>query len=147
MGTAAEDKNLRDFIRIAMFSTALGVGVVAASLYSLRKAPSGLTFDLTIGSVVAFIAGAVAGWWYWRAVGKLVLAHAEGSSERRTKLRIYSGLLVLLGVAAFLYPIRFVPPENLRPVLEGLGMAFLVLTGVGVVLWQIKRYLDRDSES
>lgn len=147
MRTDSEDKNLRDFLRIAMFSTALGVGVVAASLYSLRKTPSGLGFELTIGSVVAFIIGAAAGWWYWRMVGKLVLASAEGSTERRAKLRIYSAVLIILGIAAFLYPIRFVPPENVREVVAGLGMAFLVLTGVALVLWQIKRFLDRDSES
>ena len=142
--------NERDFLRIAAIASGFGFGCVVASLYSLRQSPDGLTFQISLGTFVAFAVGAACGWGYWRALAKVVAAAQDRGTpiaERgRTKLMIWTAGAWLLGLSAFLYPIRFVNRDNLRDVLEGLGFAFAVLSLVALVLWRIKRYLEEDAK-
>lgn len=136
---SAESKNERDFFRIASVSTALAFGAMVASVESLRRDAAGYSFQLSVGTAVAFAVGAAAGWLYWNLV-------ARNAARRSTaSLRAASLLLVLAGVGAFLYPLRFVSPENLADILKGLALDTVALGLVGVILWRIKRFLDQDS--
>jgi len=142
--------NLRGLFRVAAASTAIGFGSVAGSLYSLRQGPSGMIFVFSVGSVVAFILGAAAGWFYWRVLNRIIVGPERDGVGRRRKvsqlvlLNIGAGLF---GLLAFLYPIRFVRPERMRDVLEGMGAAFFVLALVGVALWRVIRFLNQDSDT
>ena len=60
---------------------------------------------------------------------------------------MFNLLAGLIGLAAFLYPIRFVQPERMRDVVEGIGAAFLVLALIGVVLWRVIKFLNQDEDA
>ncbi len=132
-------KNERDFLRIASISTALAFGAVLGSIESLRKDGSGFSFQFSGKTLVAFGIGAAVGFLYW----KLVSLSAMHSASRL--LRLSSSLLLLGAVGVFLYPLRFLSAEKLAEVWQGLAADAVVLSVLGVILWRIKRFLDRDS--
>src|SRR5687767_4989228 len=61
-------KNERDFFRIASWSSALALGAIMASIYSLYPASAGVMFRFTARTVLAFLVGTAMGWIYWRLV-------------------------------------------------------------------------------
>ena len=52
-------KDERDFVRVVQAGTALGLGVMAAFLYSLKQVHPSIRLEFTIGTVVTFLAAAV----------------------------------------------------------------------------------------
>jgi len=135
----AGSRNERDLVRIASGSTALAFGVALGSLQSLRHDAAGFSFQLSFGTAVAFAIGAVIGLLYWKLVTR---SATRGASPL---LRAASFLLLLGGVGAFLYPLRFLPAEKLPDVYKGLAIAAVALSLIGFILWRIKRFLDQDS--
>ena len=139
--------SLRGLLRIAAFSTAIGFGSVAGSLYSLRQSPSGLTFVFSVGTLVAFVVGAGAGWYYWKALNRMIVRADTAHEPRQLSRFVLLNMgAALVGLLAFLYPLRFVQRERLREVLEGMGAAFLVLAIVAVALWQVIKFFNSESE-
>jgi len=61
-------KNERDFFRIVRVSTALGFGVLAAFLYSMKDITHDAALVFSAGTVVAFVVAAVLGWLFWWVV-------------------------------------------------------------------------------
>jgi hypothetical protein len=141
--------NLRGLLRIAAASTAIGFGSVAGSLYSLRQGPSGMTFMFTVGTLVAFVFGAVCGWLYWRLLQRMIVRAEKGGAGRPrfSRFVLLNVVAGALGLLAFLYPIRFVRPEQMRDVIEGMGAAFLVLALVGLALWRVIKFFNQDAET
>ena len=135
----ARSKNERDLLRIASISTALAFGTVLGSMASLQQDGSGFLFHFSGGTVIAFMVGAAVALLYWKLVS---LSEARGASRL---LRISSSLLLLGAVGVFLYPLRFLASEKLAEVRQGLVAAALALSLLGFILWQIKRFLDRDA--
>ena len=139
--------NLRGLLRIAAVSTAIGFGSVTGSLYSLRQSPSGLTFVFSVGTLVAFVVGAAAGWFYWRALDRMIVrADSAGGAKKLSRFVLFNVAAALMGLLAFLYPIRFVQRERMREVLEGMGAAFVVLAMVGIALWRVIKFFNADTE-
>jgi hypothetical protein len=62
------DKNEKDFFKIVSISTSLAFGTMAAFLYSMKDITRDATLVFTPGTVIVFVAAAVAGWWFWRWV-------------------------------------------------------------------------------
>jgi hypothetical protein len=125
----------KTFFRFASISTAIGFGCAAASTESLRSNPAGFSFQITVGSFVAFAIGAAIAIFYWRLV-----AHNSPAVRR------FSFLVALCGVGLFLYPLRFMPSRNLPELAIGLVSATLALSLVAFLLWKVKCYLDRDEQ-
>jgi hypothetical protein len=131
----SESRSTRVFFKIASLGTALGFGAAAASTESLRSSPGGFSFQITAGTFVAFAVGAAIALVYWKLVA------SNSKAARRS-----SFLLALAGVGLFLYPLRFVPASNLRDLTVGLILAAGALSIVGLLLWRVKRFLDKDSK-
>ena len=131
----SEPRSSRVFFKIASFATALGFGGAAASTASLRSSPGGFSFHISVGTFVAFAIGAAVGLFYWKLVAQ------ESKAARRATFFIALG-----GVGLFLYPLRFVPAGNLLDLAVGLILATIALSLVGFLLWQVKRFLDLDSQ-
>jgi hypothetical protein len=53
------------FFRITAFSTALGLGLMLAFLFSLRDIRHDVTLEFSAKTVISFLAGAAAGWAFW----------------------------------------------------------------------------------
>ncbi len=129
-------RNQRDFLRIVQFATAFAFGVTAGSHYALEQTGSGFVLRFSFGVIPAFLAGAAIGWSYWH----LILRRAEQTGAKR--FRIYSWVLVAIGLACFLYPIRYVKRGALSDVVQGVLMAFVLVGVIGVLLWLVARLLN-----
>jgi hypothetical protein len=126
-------------VRVMMLGTALACGAMVASLLALQAGPDGFYFRVSSVSGAGFLAGALAVLWLWK-----VLLSRAASPRQRLARRAAKGVLLLSAVAAFLYPLRFVPKEKLPEIGAGLGLAVIVLSIVGSVLWRIRRFLERE---
>jgi hypothetical protein len=131
--------NDRWLFKIVSYSTASALGAVVASDQALIKDASGFSFHLSMGTPAAFAVGVLAGLIYW----KIVFAGSTGG--RVLLLRISSFLLLLGGVGAFLYPLRFLPTEKLPEVFVGLSTAAVALSLVAFVLWRFKKFFEQET--
>ncbi len=130
----AGSKNERVFFGIVSCATALGLGVMLASLQALYKDGSGFAFRISAGTIAAFAIGAAAGLVYWRAALRSCFLR-----------RISSLILFAVGAGAFLYPLRFLPGEKLPEVFQGIGAAAVALSILGFMLWRLMRFFDQDA--
>jgi hypothetical protein len=135
----SEARSTRLFFRIAAVSTAVGLGFMAATMESVRGRETGFSFELSLGTLAAFAVGGVVGLVYWALV-------ARGGWWARGA----SVLLAFAGVGAFLYPLRFVPPNVLQELAKGFFPAVGAIAVVVGLLLAVVRFLDsdtRDSEN
>lgn len=132
--------NARDLRRIIVLGTSIGFGCVVGSLEALRPSHAGFTFQITGWSFVAFAIGAIIVFPFWRVIFSPSQSAQQSASRRWAVI-----FLAVLGLASFLYPLRFIPNEKISSLLIGLGVAICALTGVAGLLWMMKRFLDRDA--
>ena len=153
-------KNRRDFLRIVSGSSALAFGAMVASLYSLRRAPSGFRFEFSLWSALVFVAGAALAWGYWRTVSNLpesggepVPGHPpEGAGQGAAKRKrawfvLYSFGLGIVSLVCFLMPLQHVAEENRHDIVEGLFMALGAIALVALILWRFIRWLGQVDRS
>ncbi len=133
--------NEKDLFKVIVFSTALAFGALLASLESLQSSPAGFSFQVSFRTLLAFLAGGGIALGYWKVVLK------SGAAVRQTGLIIGTVFLVLFGVGAFLYPLRFVSRDKLPDILVGLGLATCALSLVGGLLWLSHKFLSEDTKS
>ena len=152
MDDPRQPKELRDFLRWARFGSSVLFGFMTATLYTLKSTASGLGFEWSWGVIPAFFVGVVLATLYWRLTRRLILSSEKSGSANdprdrlaARKFKIFSLMLGLGAVAAFLYPLRFVPRDKLGEIVQGLLLAFAVLGLVGTVVWRIKKFLDKDT--
>jgi hypothetical protein len=60
------------FYRITAFSTALGMGLMAAFLFSLKDIRHDTALEFSWRTVAAFVIGAAVGWGFWAFVRRRV---------------------------------------------------------------------------
>lgn len=63
-----EKKDEHDFFKIVTISTALGFGVMAAFLYSIKDMRNDVSLEFSFGTIVAFFVGAAIGWGLWAVI-------------------------------------------------------------------------------
>jgi len=134
MTQQAQDERLLN--RIIVYSLSLAFGLLAASSQALRRTPTGFAIELSWRSLVALLIGAAI-----TLPCFLVVVHSRRKYLRRAAL----GLVTLLGLTAFFYPMRVVPQENYRPVLTGLAVAVGALSVLGCMLLLLHRFFERDA--
>lgn len=139
---SGESKNERDIRRIMVAGTAIAFGCMTGSLEALRSSPGGFSFQISWRTFVAFVVGGLAVVPFWNIVFGLVSKNRTRSSHVRAAF-----LFLLVGIAAFLYPLRFVPKEKLPEVYTGLVIALCALSLVAALLVTIARFLEKDSEN
>ena len=131
-----------NLLRIVGFSTALAFGAMVGSLFAVKSMPDGLTFQLTPAAVIAFFVAGVVAWFYWRLIERM--AAGQAVEQRRRRFVLFSVGLAIVGIISFLYPLKFIPAEKRRDVAIGLSLAIGCITGVGVVMWKVRRFLEAD---
>jgi hypothetical protein len=131
--------------RVVIGSSALGLGTLLASLTGLGQGDDALKFHLDLWALPAFLAGAGLAASYWWLVFRLG-AGADGRSSRRV-LYVSSGFLLLLALAVFLYPLRFVSAEKRHDVLIGLAVAIGALSCVGFMIRTVVRMLEEEDDA
>ena len=127
---------------IAGLGSSLGFGAMVASLFAVRASAAGFAFEFTVPSVIAFLVSGMLAWLYWRLVARM--AAEKAPEQRRKKFLIFSAGLLLIGVVAFLYPLKFIPAEKRKDVFIGLSLAVGCLSGVGLVMLKVRKFLEAD---
>lgn len=131
----AKESNFR---RIMVLSTGLGLAALVGSTAALRPAPDrwlqfGLNWTIPLWVAAAWLLN---GRW-WTQVWRL---QDDAAADRKPFIR-YSIALAVLGIAAFLYPIRFAAGEHYQALAEGLVKAVAALSFVGWMLVRTGRLL------
>jgi len=134
------DSLLNPRLRVIMvLGSSLAAGFAVGSLEALQP---NFSFKVSAKTVIAFALGAAMVWIYW------TILLNPSKTPRQNRLRwVASAVLFLAGVAGFLYPLRFIAPNNYPDVILGLGAALCGISVIAVLLLACKRFLDRDSES
>ena len=154
MEKSSSSKNSRDFIRMARLGTAVGFGLMTASLWSLEGHESGMSFKFTLSTVPAFLVGVVVAYLYWGFARRTIESSARPAGDAvgsRSKLElrrfiVISVLLFVGAVFAFFYPLRYVPSEKYADVAFGVILAFVCVGGVLRVVWWLAKLLNEDDE-
>jgi hypothetical protein len=120
-----------------ILGSSLALGFGTASLEALQR---DFSFRISAKTLVAFVLGATLLYIYWR-----ILLNPS-KAPRQKRLRVAASIALFIGgVVGFLYPLRFIAPNNYREVAAGLLAAFAGLSVVATLLLFCKRFLDKDS--
>jgi high-affinity Fe2+/Pb2+ permease len=138
-------KNDRDFYRVVQVSSALGLGIVAAFLYSIREVNPSIRFEFSIGSIVAFLLAAAASWIFWRNLPLRSGESAPAGSKRRWLL-LATTVLVVGMVGFFAYGLRNVSGHKLREIVEGTLLAVALVGFLSWVVWKLFRLIQSDHD-
>jgi hypothetical protein len=139
--------NDRDLTRVIKWSSALGLGLMAAFLYSIKQVTPEIQYRISFGTGVSFVVAVVLSWAFWR----LVFGKPNGSGNDLSKpvkrwLILLSLFLTVATLAPFVYMLKGVANDKKGEIAEGTALAVLVLGGVGVLLWKASRFLENDSK-
>ena len=143
--SSAEKSNTSALFNSAGSGAALAFGAMVATLFALERTSHGLTFRLNAAAIISFLVAAPVAWFYWRLIARMTTERAP--EQRRQKFIVYSIGLLLIGVMAFLYPLKFVPKEKRKDVFIGLALAFGCIGGVGLVMLKVRKFLEADLKS
>jgi uncharacterized membrane-anchored protein len=143
--SSAEKSSTSALFNIASYGAALAFGVMVATLFALERTSHGLSFRLNAGAVISFLVAAPFAWFYWRLIARMATERAP--EQQRKKFIVFSAGLLVVGVMAFLYPLKFVPAEKRFDVFVGLALAFMCIGGVGFVMLKVRKFLEADLKS
>src|SRR6266568_3458562 len=91
MRNKRQANNDRDLTRVIKCSSALGLGLMAALLYSIKQVTPELQYKISVGTGVSFAAAAALSWAFWRLVfGKPNRSENSFSKPRKRWLVILS---------------------------------------------------------
>jgi hypothetical protein len=146
-----KDKSTRNddraLIRVIQFSSAFGLGTMAAILYSVKQVSPVLRYEISFGTGVAFVLAIGLSWAFWRLVfGKE--PELDGSLSRRRRRWFAVLALILTGatLAPFVYALKDVTNDEARQVAQGTAWALLALSALGFLFWRVIRFLNADSQ-
>jgi len=154
MSAAPPGNNNRDFFRVVQFSAALGIGSMAAFLYSLKQVHPSVRLELGFGTLVAFLGAAIFSWMFCGMLAKAGTAEAPGMDrgERARQGKSLKRWMVVftlvcgLGtIAAFAYSLKDVSAEARRDVVAGTGIACAVLAAGGWLIRRAVQFFEEDS--
>ena len=147
MRNKGQANNDRDLTRVIKFSSALGLGLMAALLYSIKQVTPELHYKISIGTGVSFVAAAALSGVFWRLVfGKPNSSENDLSKGRKRWLVVLSAFLTVVTLAPFFYALKGIANEKIVEVIEGTALAVLALGGVGFLLWKTACFLENDSK-
>ena len=146
-------KDEQDFVRVVKIATALGLGVMAAFLYSLKQVHPTIRLELGLGTVLAFLITAAFSWIFCGVLFQGEFdegdyANAAALKKRRI-VRWIIFFIVISGLAtagAFLYSLKDLSAESRREVIEGTGIATLVLAVGGLLIHKAVRFFEEQDK-
>jgi hypothetical protein len=151
MNELPPQKDERDFFRVVKVSTALGVGVLAAFLYSLKRVHPDIVFKFTLGTALIFLVVGGFSWFFCGVLARAGSADGDQSAGRRKFivrwLLWFFGVTMLGTIAAFAYALKDVASESRRDVIEGTLIAIVVLGLGGLLIVKAFKFLEAQSEA
>lgn len=140
---------LKRFLGFLEWTSAIGLGALAAFIFSLKQVNPVVEFRIDAWTWIVFAVAAIAGWWSIRAVLTLAEGRRREMSPaqfRRAKI-MRMGLLgvVLMGgvFASFYYSLRNVSAAKRFDVAVGTGTAVVFVSLAMLGFWRLVRFLER----
>jgi len=147
MSNKRQANNDRDLTRVIKFASALGLGLMAAFLYSIKQVTPEFHYKISVGTGVCFAAAAALSEAFWRLVfGKPDASEKGLSKPRKRWLILLSVFLTVATLAPLVYTLKGVGNEKMVEIAEGTAFALLALGVVGFLLWKTARFLENDSK-
>ena len=147
MRNKRQANNDRDLTRVIKCSSALGLGLMAAFLYSIKQVTPEFQYKITVGTGVSFATAAALSWAFWRLVfGKLDTLEGDLSRPRKRWFIILSAFLTMATLSPFIFALKGVANEKMIEIAEGTALALLALGGIGFLLWKAACFLESDSK-
>ena len=132
----------RTFNNIVAGSTAISLGLVFCSLACVGRNTNGdLDFQWHWTALIWLVLGCCGGWYFWKLAWwseKTARPHAKGY------FIAFCALLCATTLFLFVRPLKFVARENVRDVLVGMGLAVVVLTLFGYMIFTLVRWFSRE---
>jgi hypothetical protein len=132
------------FRRLLTISTALAFGGMLGSLGVAGRDADGLRFSFHWSVPLLFLVGAGAAVWFWQLIFRF---DSGGDAHLRGRLKLVAGSLLLVALGCFLFPLRLVSPDKRMEVIFGMGFAFVVLSGMGWLIYQTIRWVEAASRA
>lgn len=130
------------FRRLISLASGLALGGMLASLAAIELGDHGkLEFRWHWAILPLVGAGLALGFWFWNVLWQ---AQSSGAPAAKKRLRNVSILLGIVALTSFWYPMKFVQAERRQDVLIGLGMAFLVLSVFGWLIYKTIRLVSEN---
>lgn len=143
-----EDKFADDraLIRVIKFSSAIGLGTMAAILYSVKEVSPGFKYHISLGTAVAFLSAVGLSSVFWRVVfGNSHDLNPGLSRVRQRWLALLSIILTAATLIPFASAFKGVASDQAREMAQGTALAVLALAALGFLFWRVTRFLDEDS--
>lgn len=147
-------KDERDFVWVVKAASALGLGLMAAFLYSLKQVHPSIRLEITLGTGIAFLVTAVFTWMFCGILFKGEFdedgsVQAAGQQRKRVTRWIIVFLCVsaLATIAAFIYSLKDVAADSRWDVIEGTGIAVIVLAGGGFLIHKAVKFFEEQDKA
>ena len=146
----SEPSHSDSFLALARYASALSCSIASGFLYSLKRVNPSLKLELSFGTLLACILGGMLTLWMWRLVQELAGRRAallSGSEKQRRWVAVLGiGILLFGGMGlCYVMALKDVRSSALLQVMQGVGLALLVLSAIGVVMIRLVRLLNRDN--
>ena len=128
------------FRRLLIAATAFALAVMIASVGSIRPGGDGLRFVWHWPVLIWSALGGLCAWPFWRFVWAV---QDRPTPRNKLRLALFCLLMLALGLAGFLYPLRFTNRMYRNDLIAGLALAVLVLSSGGSMLYFLGRAFTR----
>jgi len=130
------------FFRVTQISCAISFGIFAGFVWSIQEITPGFRLALSVGSLIAFIIGAIAGAMFW----KMAWNARGGKTDSKLKWKFVRwGIgFALFTAGSFAYGLRGHSHENLVEYAIGTATAVIFLTIAGSLLFFVARHFNND---
>jgi len=130
-----DSKEGRAFEKLVMWASCFSIGVLAASLASLKQVNPTIVFKFTLETVLAFVAGGV-------LTGLFIRLVLHAGKKRRPVLVLAAAIVSVL--LYFLFGIENTARANRSDVLVGTAFAVAVLSFLAYVIWRLGKFFESD---
>lgn len=128
----------RPVFRIIVYCLSLAFSVLVASLETVRHGDAGFAFHISWRTLFVLLVSAS-----FFVVCFKAIFHSTRRKLRRAALAVVS----MIGLGAFLYPLRFVPLEKFGDIFFGLAIAASLVSAIAAALYGVNRFLNADAEA
>ncbi len=134
---AAEDPLFRTVVSVA---TGLAFGGMLATLAVFERGSHGkLSLRWHWGAIPLLMIGLALGLQFWRTLWR---AQKENTAVSKTRLKAFSIFLGAVAIISFAYPMRYIQSSRRAEVFSGLGLAIIVLSGFGYLIWKTIQWVN-----
>ncbi|MBI1842952.1 MAG: hypothetical protein HYR88_19090 [Verrucomicrobia bacterium] len=145
----SETRHSDSFLTLARYASSFSCAIASGFLYSLKRVNPSLQLEIGFGTLLAAILGGVVALFLWKSILEIAgrgEKRLSGAALRGRWIAVLVAAVLLFGSMAGSYwmALKDVRSSTLLEVLQGTGLALLVIAGIGLVMSRLIRLLNRD---